>query len=207
MKITSIEKQKSNTENYNIFIDNVFKLSASQEDIIKNSLTPGALIDEERLERLIESCEVTKAFKYSLRLLERRDYTSNEIENKLRQHSYSEFTVNKIIEKLKNIGFIDDSKFSDRYINEALLYKKHGMRKITYDLRNKGISQEQIDIIEIDTEIEYENARKLAEKKYTQIGIKPNAREKIFRYLVNKGYDFDLVKKVVNEILNNCEEF
>jgi regulatory protein len=209
MKITSIVKQKFNDEKYNIFIDNVFRFSATGEDVIKNSLKVDLAVDESMLERLIEACEYSKGFNYSLNLIERRDHTCQEIENKLKRKEYSEITIKRTIEKLKDLGFINDSKFSERYLNDSLKFKKNGMRKIVYEISQKGISKDDIALIEIDKEIEYKNAKALAEKKYRLISNtdKAKIREKLFRYLVTKGYEYDLIKKVVNEIINNDEEY
>lgn len=205
LKITSLNKQKNNEERYNVFIDNEFSFSADIEDIIKNSLEVNTIMDETNLEALIEECEYTKAYKYSLNLLERKDYTSSGIRSKLKTKSFSDSTINNILQKLKDIGFINDNKFSSRYINDSLSFKRDGARKIAYNLKNKGISQDEINLIEIDPEIEYNNAYYLAEKKYKVLNNKINVKEKIFRYLVNKGYEFELSKKVINEILRNNE--
>jgi regulatory protein len=207
LKITSIIKQKNNDERYNIFVDNTFCFSASTEDLVKNSLQTDTEIDNCKLEQIIETCEYTKAFKYSLKLIEMKDYTIHEIRNKLTLKSYSEQTIEKVVGKLEELGFLNDNKFSERYLHDSLLIKKHGIKKIAYNLKQKGISQEKIDSIEVNYDIQYDNAYILAAKKYKQLEGKINIKEKIFRFLVTKGYDFDIAKKVCEKILNNDEEF
>jgi regulatory protein len=207
LKITSIIKQKNNDERYNVFIDNKFSFSASVEDLVKNSLQTDAELDNCNLEQIIESCEYTKAFKYSLKLIEMKDYTIHEIKNKLCFKSYSEQTIEKVVGKLEELGFLNDNKFSERYLHDSLLIKKYGINKIVYNLKQKGISQTDVNLIEASYDVQYNNAYILADKKYKQLEGKINVKEKIFRFLVTKGYDFDIAKKVCENILNKDEEF
>lgn len=207
MKITSIVKQKFNNERYSIYIDDVFSFSASIEDVMKNSLVVDTILDEKSLEALIDECEYTKAFEYSLSLIERKDYTAFEIENKLKNKELSNPTIKRTIEKLEALGFVNDSKFSQRYLNDSLSIKKQGIKKITYELNKKGISKEDIALLEFDEDTLYKNALFLAEKKYKLINDKKKAREKLFRYLVSKGYDFEMVKKAINEVTKEEDSF
>lgn len=206
MKITGINKQKSNTERYNIFIDNIFRFSGSDEDVIKNRLVVDTIVDESEIERLIEKCEFSKAYKYSLYLMGRKDYTSFEMESKLKNKEYSNITIKITIEKLKDLGFINDTKFSEKYLHDSLYIKKQGIQKIKYELGRKGITKDEIEGIEIDENIEYQNALDLAQKKYKLIVGKDNVRDKLFRFLIGKGYDFELIKKVIYEVIKNEEE-
>lgn len=206
MKITSIIKQKYNEDRYNISIDGVFAFSASLEDILKYSIEENLELDRERIDYLIRQCEATKAFKYSLYLIERKDYTTKEIENKLLLKEYSELTVKEVIDKLSKLGFIDDNRYTERFVRDRLHLKKYGKRKILHELTMKGLSRETMDEIEIEEDVEYNNARSLAEKKYNQIKEKNNVKDKLFRFLAGRGYEFNLIKRVVNEIVKNQEE-
>lgn len=207
MVITSIKEQKNNKEKYNVFIDGNFSFSASAEDIIKHSLKTGLIIKENELNDLIEECELSKAYKYGLSLLERKDYTIFEMENKLKSKEYSENTIAKVINKVKEYGFLNDTRYTERFIKDGLNIKKHGIRRIKHDLNRKGIDKEEINQIELDDEIEYQNAMLLAEKKYKQIIGKEKIREKLFRYLVGRGYEYEVVTKVINKLLKGEENF
>jgi regulatory protein len=199
--ITGIVKQKR-YERYNIMIDGNFKFSASMEDIIKYSLNENMEVSENFLDEIINECEVTKAYNYALHVLGSKDYTTNEILKKLRQKEYSEETINKIICKLKNYGIVDDEKYINKYVSDCLNLKKYGTKKILFNLKIKGIQPEKIDNTLISNETQYSNAYSLALKKLKFIGDKPNKKEKIFRYLLSKGYDYDLINNVLREIFN-----
>lgn len=205
MIITKIKKQRYNESGYNIYIDYKFCFSASSEDIIKYSIKEEKEIESEELESLIKKCEETKAYNYALNLLSIKDYTSMDIKNKLKLKQYSDKTIQSILARLELCEFINDENYIKKYIDYSLNIKKTGKNKIMYDLQKKGIRSSEIESIEIDEEILYSNAYNLALKKIKSINSNTKIEDKIFRYLLSKGYDFDLIKKVLRNIFNSIE--
>ncbi|MDF2674638.1 MAG: regulatory protein RecX [Clostridiales bacterium] len=200
MVITNIKKQRYNEARYNIYIDSKFCFSASGEDVIKYSLNEEKEIGIEELEELIRKCEETKAYNYALNLLSIKDYTSKDIKSKLKLKQYSDQTIGSVISRLELYKFVNDEEYVRKYIDYCLNVKKTGKNKIIYDLQNKGIKSENMEFIEIDEEIQYTNAYNLASKKLKSINNKTNIKDKIIRYLLTKGYDFDLIKKVMRNL-------
>lgn len=205
MVITTIKKQRHNESRYNIYIDYKFCFSASSEDIIKYSLTEEKEIEEEELGNIIKNCEETNAYNYALNLLNSKDYTSMDIKNKLKLKEYSNQTIDSVLSKLESYGFINDEKYVKKYIDYSLNIKKAGKNKIMYDLKNRGIKSSDIESIEVNEEIQYSNAYNLALKKIKSIKNNTRIEDKVFRYLLSKGYDFDLIKKVLRNVFDITE--
>lgn len=202
MVITGIKKQKYNGERYNIYIDSKFSFSASDEDIVKYSLTEEMKIESEELESLIKKCEETKAYSYALNLLSIKDYTSKDIKTKLKLKQYSDQTIQSVLSRLESYDFVNDEKYVKKYIDYSLNIKKTGKNKILFDLQNKGIKSSDIKSIEIDEDIQYSNAYNLALKKIKSINNNTRIEDKVFRYLLSKGYDFDLIRKVLRNLFD-----
>lgn len=207
MKITSLSVQKNNKEKYNVYIDGIYSFSAEAIDVIKYSVQVDKELNEAELNSLILTCEASKAFNYTLNLIDKRDYTSKEIEKKLFAKGYNQNTIILTINKLKSLDMINDNNYADRYIKDSMNIKKQGKKKIFYDLYQKGISKEDLSSFEIDSEQEYDNAYCLVQKKYQSIKDKPNVKEKLFRYLISKGYDYEVAKKAINDIVKSEEVF
>jgi regulatory protein len=205
MVITSIKKQKYNGERYNVYIDSKFSFSASDEDIIKYSLTEEMNIESKELESLIKKCEETKAYSYALNLLSIKDYTSKDIKTKLKLKQYSDQTIQSVLSRLEFYDFVNDGKYVKKYIDYSLNIKKTGKNKILFDLQNKGIKSSDIQSIEIDEDIQYSNAYNLALKKIKSISNNTKIEDKVFRYLLSKGYDFDLIRKVLRKLFDTTE--
>lgn len=201
MKITEVSEQKKRKEWYNIFIDDEFCFSGSLEDLVKCGVKVNREITQEELQTFIECCEYSKAYDYSLNLLSRKDYTSLEMIKKLKLRSYGDLTISHVIEKLKSYGLINDIEYANKYIRYCLNTKKCGKNKIMADLYNLGLKDIEGLDISICEETEYINLREIAIKKLKTIEGKDNIKQRLFRYLLSKGYEYDLINKVMREII------
>lgn len=81
-------------------------------------------------------------------------------------------------------------------------------KKIIYELIRKGIKKEDVEnaFIGSDTEdTEMQSARKAAKKKLDLISKKEDDKYKIkgkvYNYLLSKGYQSDLIKKIIEELI------
>ena len=205
MVITDVKKQKNNSSRYNIFIDSVFCFSASKEDLIKYSLIEDSEVGDEELKNIIKKCEEASAYDYALVLLGIRDYSLRDMRSKLKQRYYSEQTISSVLSKLQSYEFINDERYAKKYVDYSLNIKKIGKIKIMHDLHNKGVKLANIDSIEIDEEKQFENAYNQALKKMSSIKNTLKPAEKVIRYLLYKGYEFNLIKKVIERLFKNEE--
>ncbi len=118
--------------------------------------------------------------------------------------SLTDEIITQIIDKLKSYKFINDREFTKFWIDSRIKSKHKPIRAIEFELRQKGISKELIDesLKDVDTkDLDYDNAKKLAERKmeyYRNLDPKKR-REKVMRYLVSKGFSYDVVKKVLDD--------
>ena len=206
MKITDICKQKRSTERYNIYIDDSFSFSALDEDIIKYNIKISNEYSKDELNDLIKKCEYDKAYEYALKILSIKDFSVNDLRNKLKTKNYSEYTIKGVTQKLESYDLLNDEKYANKLINDSLEFKKNGINKIKYSLKSHGIENNIIDNIKIDNKKEYKNAYDIALKKYKLIEGKGNEKGKLYRYLSSKGYEYDTIKKVINEIIKDADD-
>lgn len=205
-KITDIVEQKKNKNRFNIYIDEVFAFGISGELIYKEHLKKGLVVDEEKLRKIAYEENKLKCRESALRIIERSYKTENEIKNKLLEKGYGIEEVNESVNFLKEYKFIDDRNYVKLFIKDRL--RNQGKQKIKYSLKLKGISDEIIDeeISNLDREKEMEVALELASKKYTTIikreSDKYKVREKLTRYLMGRGYDYQVAKDAVMSVLN-----
>lgn len=204
MKVSLIEKQKNN-KRCNIYIDGEFAFSASIEDLIKYSIKEEKEYDRDEIDDIIEKCEFSKAYERALIMLDKKDYLEIELIKKLKLLKYSDKTANMVIEKLKSFNLIDDDRYINRYINDCVNLKKFGRRKILNNLAQKGFNNIDVDYLSIDSEKEYQNALELAEKKLRLNHNEKNSKEKIYKYLLSKGYEYDTIKKVINKLFSSFD--
>lgn len=210
-KITKIEMQKRNKERVNIYIDGEYTLAVNAELVYKENLKTGEEINVEKLQIVAEKEEMLRCKDSALRIIERSYKTEKEIRDKLKDKNYNDKAIDYSIEFLKEYNFLNDNSYVKAYIKDKL--SSRGSTKIRYDLMKKGISK---DIIEkylemVDSDVERNTALELAKKKYKSI-IKSESDSyringKLYRFLVSKGYNYDVVKDVVKKVTSSDEIF
>jgi regulatory protein len=88
--------------------------------------------------------EETKICKiYALKLLARKNYYTQALEDKLKQKKCSFSAIKEILLYLKKEGFISDEKFLESYI-EKRKRQLWGPKRVFWELQSKGFAQEEI---------------------------------------------------------------
>ncbi|MDY6226418.1 MAG: recombination regulator RecX [Clostridium sp.] len=202
--ITKIEVQKRNKDRSNVYIDNDYAFSLSNELVYKEGLKVNEKIDIERIKTIAKEDNYIKCKTTALRIVEKSYKSEKELVDKLILKGYDNESINKTINVLKEYNFINDENYVKMYVKDKL--KQVGKKKIKYDLAKKGISDKIIDeeIYNIDSEYEKNTAYNLAIKKYNTIAKREADRfklsQKLYRFLLSKGYSYDIVSSVVKEI-------
>jgi len=204
-KITKIEVQKKNKERVNLFLDEEYAFSLSIELVYKEGLKKNDEIDSKKLEILADKESSIRCKSSALRIIEKSCKTEKEVIEKLKVNGYGDNAINKSIEFLKEYNFINDLNYTKSFIKDKL--NSIGSQKIKYTLLQKGISKELIEehLSNSNKENEKDVAFNLAKKKVGLIRKKENDKYKIsgklYRYLISKGYDYDITNQVVKEVI------
>lgn len=199
--ITSIEVQKRNKERVNIYVDGDFFIACDMTLVYNKGIEKGKTIDKDLLLEITSEDNYIKAKNKGLNYISRSIKTENELRKKLLQAGYDEKTINKVILFLKEYNFVNDEEYVELFIKEKI--RKYGATKIKYDLRAKGIEEKLIlkKITNIDTEQTFGIAFNIALKKYELFKVKYDdnqaIRKKIYDLLLRKGYDYDIINKIV----------
>lgn len=203
-KITKIEAGKRNKDRANIYIDDEYAFSVNMEIVYKFGLKEKEEVNKERLLEISISENLSKCKETALRTVERSYKTEKEIRDKLLLKEFDDETIEKTVEFLKEYGFIDDSKFVRMFVKDRI--RNQGKNKIKYALLQKGVNKYLIDEVfeELDRDDEIKRAIELCEKKYLSI-IKRESddfkiKNKITRYLLGRGYDYDIAKECIREV-------
>lgn len=210
-KITSIEVQKKNKDRVNVFVNYEFAFACNMELIYKEGISKGSIIDKESLKEIVYKEEKLKAKSTALKVLERTLKTESEIREKLIAKGYDENITEETIEFLKSYNFINDESYVKLFVKEKL--KSKGKNKIKFDLQQKGIDSELISkaFLEISDDVENLKAKELCIKKYNILKKSTDderkIKEKLFRYLVSRGYDFSLSNGIIKETINEFKEY
>lgn len=196
MKITRIERQKRNKTRYNVYIDDEFKASLSDFDILSGGLKEGDNISESKFELAIKNAELNGCFDYIVDYVSKYLKSEKQIRDKLKEKNFSPECIDETILKAKKYGYIDDEYVAGVYARSKS--KNSGKVKIKSELIKMGISK---DIADSETEgFDYkESATALAEKYLRgRKNITMEEKNKLFRYLLSRGFSYDEIKVCIN---------
>ncbi|CAI3552955.1 MAG: recombination regulator RecX [Clostridium neonatale] len=209
-KITKIEIQKNNKDRVNIYLDGEYALAINAELIYKENLKVKDDVDISKLQEIAEKESYIRCKESAIKIIERSYKTEKEIRDNLKQKGYEEKQINNSIDFLKEYNFINDNTYAKAFIKDKLSSK--GSQKIKYDLMKKGIAKDIIEenLIKVDKNEEKEVALNVGRKKYESIRRKESDNYKLsgklYRFLISRGYAYDIVKDVVKEIMS-LDEF
>lgn len=142
--------------------------------------------------------------KYSLdRFLKIRPRSEKEIRDKLEFKKFTPKEINQIVKDLKSREIINDSIFAEWWVYQRTEYKPRGKRFIEFELKQKGIDSELIQSVLPSENVEKESALNLAKYKIKSYQKLPkiNQKQKLYSFLSRKGYSYDIVREVVDDII------
>ena len=131
-----------------------------------------------------------------------RERCSYEIKQKMKELGADEKTAEKIIISLTENDFLNDERFAQLFTSGKFRIKRWGKNKIRAELRIKKIPDSIIsNALDSIDEAEYQNTiQHLIKKKEREVkSEKPAVKsQKIFRFLLSKGFESELIWKCIN---------
>jgi regulatory protein len=155
---------------------------------------------------LSESKNKGKDYKEALHraaaLCSRQEQCSGHIREKLREWHVADADAEEIIEYLRKEKFLDDQRFAIHFVKDKFKLNHWGKIKISYTLRQKGISSDTIGkaIEQIDEEAYFQVCSDLILNKSASL-IEKNSftkKAKLFRFASGRGFESDLIHRILN---------
>jgi len=200
---------KKGNKDVTIYFDNDSMLFLAVEVFLKSGLKKGDEISEDRFSFLIEQNKLFHIKQRAFRLLGRRQHSTYELKRKLWNKDYEQKLIDDVINDLKKAGYLNDADFIRAFVADKTKTKNWSRKKIKAELIKKGLAAKLIDEIikEQPNEADYENAMKLAKKKFDVLSkrnLEPKElRNKLSTYLFSKGFNYEMIKEVCEEMLKD----
>lgn len=196
--ITDMQIQKRNKTRANIYLDGEFAFALEMLTVMKLGLKIGKEVDTQTIKAAVFDSEVSVAFGKAVDYLARAMKTTKQLEDYLTKKGYAEDVVEKVIDKLKGYKYLDDETYAKLYAEQSKSHK--GERRIKQELLNKGISRQQVeDQVQIDTQEQIDSAETLALKYLKNKDRDIKTMQKLQRFLLYRGFDFDVVNTIVRK--------
>ena len=203
--IKIIKYKKENNGKYKLFLEDGSTIDTYEDVILKNNLLYKKDIDDSLYDIIMNDNVYEEAYSKSINYIGIRLRSINEMKVYLKSKKYSEEVINIIIERLIKNNLLNDTIFTQAFINDKLNFTTMGPYKIELELKKHNIDNNIISkcISTIDEDIIYEKINKLitkfikSNKKYKGFLLK----NKIYTNLINLGYSSSMIL----EVLNNYE--
>jgi len=140
----------------------------------------------------------------ALRLLAVRQRSRRELERRLLAAGFERVEVGEELDRLESVGLIDDERFALEFAEHAATRRLSGRRAVTSSLGAKGVARDVIDraLGKVGGD-EEERAADLARTRAPRLmGLPPEtAFRRLFSFLVRRGYDSALARRVATDAL------
>ena len=205
-EITAITPQVKDKTRCSVYIDGRFCCGLTLCTAVKNRLKVGTVISPERLAEVQFESEKDTAFDKALTHISATRKTEKQIRDFLEKKGYLSAVVEYVLAKMREYNFLNDEEYAEAYI--ASVGKKKGVRLIKMELKNKGLTDEEIDgaIEAMDEGTQEDGATTVLEKYMRGKTADRETLYKAFRYLLGKGFTYEVAKSALSRFGEIDEE-
>jgi regulatory protein len=195
-EITGVRERRGKAR---IWVDGEFWAEIDAEVALERGLREGVALGLEELDEARAAGERALAMNRALHFLGYRARSRREVRDRLRRYGYGQETVEGVVGRLVELGYLDDKEFARTATREKA--RRYGPRRVSADLRRSGVDAELAQNV-VDEEFagrsELEEARSAAARRYNRGGSDAEAR-RVYGFLVRRGYSSDVCAEVARE--------
>ena len=131
-------------------------------------------------------------------LLARREHSRLELRDKLRQRGFDDTPIERALDVLEERGWLSDERFAEGYVRSRC-ERGEGPLRIAQALRRRGVDEALIER-HLDRPLEdwLAIARGAWRKRFSgECPEDPRGRARQQRFLYQRGFDHDLIRRVL----------
>lgn len=198
--VTGLRFQKRNKNRVNVYLDGDFAFGLAAVEAAH--LEVGQTLDDQTIAQLKKLDEVERSYNRALNFLSYRPRSEAEVRRNLRKKDVPDEAIEAVVERLTRAGLLDDEAFARYWVDNRLRFKPRGRRALRQELWEKGVPDPVIAEALADVD-EESAARKAAEAGARRLARRapPEFRRKLKAYLARRGFSYDVIKPLVEEML------
>ena len=201
--VTAITPQRKGNNRLSIFVDGKFTIGVSTDVLQKTGIHTGKSVSRSEIENLKKAEQRQNAMNRALQYLSYRPRSEYEVKTRLKRYGYEDDMVTATLERLRSLGYVDDTAFTMFWIENRSSFSPRSTRLISQELKQKGIDTGTITeiISSIDDETEAYKAGQSKSSSLTTVD-KNQFRKKLGASLRRRGFDYDVISRVVSRLWN-----
>ncbi len=197
--ITALVIQKKNKERVNVFLDHDFAFAITLNAAL--SLKKGQHLSDDAIETLKHTDAIDKAYQQSLNFLSYRARSEAEVAQYLRKKETADDIIELVTARLRQRGYLNDAAFGEQWVASRSRSKPKGVRALRYELRQKGLSDADIDaaLVALDEESLAWQAVENKLPRWQSLDVRTR-RKKISAFLARRGFNYDVISATLAKI-------
>lgn len=202
MRLISVEPSKGKEIRYLVTAEEGLQRLLLGETVLRYHLQSGTDMDEKQWREICLYDDEQRMVSKGIDLLSRRERSESELRNRFAKAGYLSEAIDRAIERLKDHGHLNDSRFARRYAGALMKKKAIGEYRLRSELAKKGITGELLESVVAELLPEQENkAHEAAIKKIKTIrDADPEKRKaRLWRFLEQRGFASDIIRKVLED--------
>lgn len=197
MKITAIKQQVKRQGRYSVFIEGKYAFSLGESALLDSKLSIGQELTEAQVREFKQTSIDDKVYNNALAYAVLRPRSVWEMEQYLRRKKCSPALEQKILNKLSNIGLLDDESFARSWVANRRLLKPISARRLQQELRAKRVSESIArKVLDEDETDEQAVLAELIARKRKQTRYQDN--QKLMQYLAGQGFSYSDIKAALS---------
>lgn len=205
-KITALTVQKKNSQRVNVYLDGNFAFGLAR--ITAAWLQIGQVLDDEKIADLKRKDSEEVAYQRALKILGVRSRSSHEIMKKLLNAGFDEAVADIVVQRLDRNGLISDQSFAKEWVENRITFRPRSHRMLAMELRQKGVSDENIQDALADAESDEVLAFQAASQRMRRLKDLPweDFRKKMFSFLQRRGFSYSAASSAVQQVWEELHE-
>jgi regulatory protein len=182
-----------------VSVDGEFWAELDAAVAAESGLREGAEFSPEELGRIRIAGEKPVAMGRALNLLGYRARSEAEIRDRLARYGYVGETIEGVVLRLEELGYLDDAEFARMKAREKA--RRYGPRRVSVELKKSGVGEalaREVVEEEFAGRSEVGEARSAAARRYNGRGSDAEAR-RVYGFLVRRGYSVEVCAQVARE--------
>jgi regulatory protein len=213
MTITDISLQAKNKDRVNVSVDGRYRFSLDVFQVGELGLKVGKDYTDEELVELETESQFGKLYARALEYCMMRPHSVKEVRDylwrktratRVRVQDTNEYRdkpgvsqelADRVLQRLINKEYVNDQSFTKYWMENRKLSKGVSRRKLTAELRSKGVDQTVIEEnLQNITREENDEILKIIIKKYSKYDEKG-----LITYLARQGFSWDVIREGIKE--------
>lgn len=200
-EVTDVRERRGKAR---VFVDGEFWAEVDAGVAAELGLREGTELSDAELEEARVAGERALAMARALNLLGYRARSEAEVRERLGRYGYGGGTVEAVVGRLRELGYLDDEEFARLKAREKA--RKYGPKRVSLELRKSGVDAETARGVieeEFSGRDELEAASAAAERRYNAGGSgagssagEDGAARRVYGFLMRRGFSAEVCAEV-----------